>query len=65
MRANALLSRDSAALFLLEGDGSLRAVVAVGAQAVELQDFRVPAGRFRGQDLPIGANDGHRRRLLG
>jgi signal transduction histidine kinase len=44
MRANALLSRDSAAVFLIEGDGSLRAVVAVGRQASELQDFRVPAG---------------------
>ncbi len=44
MRANSLLSRDSAALFLLEGDGSLRAVVAVGRQAEELQGFRIPAG---------------------
>jgi signal transduction histidine kinase len=44
MRANALLSRDSAALFLLEGDGSLCAVVAVGRQAPELQGFRIPAG---------------------
>ena len=44
MRANALLSHDSAAVFLLEGDGSLRAVVAVGRQGGELQGFRVPAG---------------------
>ena len=44
MRANALLSRDSAAVFLLESDGSLRAVVAVGRQAAALQDFRLPAG---------------------
>jgi signal transduction histidine kinase len=44
MRANVLLSRDSAALFLLEDDGYLRAVVAVGRQAGQLQDFRLPAG---------------------
>jgi signal transduction histidine kinase len=44
MRANALLSRDSAALFLVEGDGSLKAVVAVGRQAGELLGFTVPAG---------------------
>jgi len=44
MRAQALLSRDSAAVLLIEGDGSLRAVVAVGRHAAELQDFRVPAG---------------------
>jgi signal transduction histidine kinase len=44
MRANALLSRDSAAVYLLEGDLSLCAVVAVGRQASELQGFRVPAG---------------------
>jgi signal transduction histidine kinase len=44
MRANFLLSRDSAAVFLLEGDGSLSAVVAVGLQAPELQGFRIPPG---------------------
>jgi signal transduction histidine kinase/putative methionine-R-sulfoxide reductase with GAF domain len=44
MRANAMLSRDSAAVFLIEGDLSLRAVVAVGRQAAELQDFRLPPG---------------------
>jgi Osmosensitive K+ channel histidine kinase len=40
MRAQALLSRDSAAVFLLEPDGALRAVVAVGRQAASLQGFR-------------------------
>jgi signal transduction histidine kinase/putative methionine-R-sulfoxide reductase with GAF domain len=44
MRANYLLSRDSSAVFLVEPDGSLCAVVAVGRQAAELQGFRVPAG---------------------
>jgi signal transduction histidine kinase len=44
MRANTMLSRDSAAIFLIEGDLSLRAVVAVGRQAAELQDFRLPPG---------------------
>jgi signal transduction histidine kinase/putative methionine-R-sulfoxide reductase with GAF domain len=44
MRANALLSKDSAAVFLLEGDLSLRAVVAVGRQAAELQGFRLAPG---------------------
>jgi signal transduction histidine kinase len=44
MRANALLSLDSAAVYLLEGDSSLCAVVAVGRQASEIQGFRVPAG---------------------
>jgi signal transduction histidine kinase len=44
MRANALLSRDSAAVFLLEEDRSLRAVVAVGRQAAQLQDFCLPPG---------------------
>ena len=45
MRANALLSRDSAAVFLLEGDGSLRAVVAVGRQAAAAPGLPPPAGR--------------------
>jgi signal transduction histidine kinase/putative methionine-R-sulfoxide reductase with GAF domain len=44
MRANFLLSHDSAAVFLLEGDGSLSAVVAVGLQADALQGFRLPPG---------------------
>ncbi len=44
MRANFLLSRDSSAVFLLESDRGLRAVVAVGRQAAELQGFRVPPG---------------------
>jgi signal transduction histidine kinase/putative methionine-R-sulfoxide reductase with GAF domain len=44
MRANAMLSRDSAAVFLIESDLSLRAVVAVGRQTAELQDFRLPPG---------------------
>jgi signal transduction histidine kinase len=44
MRANFLLSRDSSAVFLLEGDGSLCAVVAVGRQAAALQGFRLPPG---------------------
>ena len=44
MRANALLSRGSSAVLLLEGDGSLRAVVAVGRHAAELQGFCLPAG---------------------
>jgi signal transduction histidine kinase len=44
MRANFLLSRDSSAVFLLEEDGSLCAVVAVGRHAAELQGFRLAAG---------------------
>jgi signal transduction histidine kinase len=44
MRANALLSRDSAALFLVESDESLRAVVAVGRHAAELRDIRIRKG---------------------
>jgi len=44
MRANFLLSRDSSAVFLLEDDGALCAVVAVGRHASELQGFRLPAG---------------------
>jgi signal transduction histidine kinase len=64
MRANALLSRDSSAVFLVEGDGSLRAVVAVGRQADELQGFRLPAGagivgRVVGSGEGIIVNDAH------
>jgi len=44
MRANFLLSHDSAVVFLLEGDGSLRSMVAVGTQAPALQGFRLPPG---------------------
>ena len=44
MRANFLLSHNSAAVFLLEGDGSLNAVVAVGLQSATLQGFRLPPG---------------------
>jgi signal transduction histidine kinase len=44
MRANFLLSHDSSAVFLLEDDGSLCAVVAVGRQAAALQGFRLPPG---------------------
>jgi len=43
-RAQSLLSRDSAAVFLLEPDGSLRAVVSVGRHAEELRGFRLPPG---------------------
>lgn len=44
MRANALLSQDTSAVFLVESDLSLRAVVSVGRHAAELRDFRIPRG---------------------
>jgi signal transduction histidine kinase len=64
MRAQALLSRDSAAVFLIEGDGALRSVVAVGLQAAELEDFRLPPGEgILGRVVASGegliANDAH------
>jgi signal transduction histidine kinase/putative methionine-R-sulfoxide reductase with GAF domain len=43
-RAQSLLSRDTAAVFLSEPDGGLRAVVSVGRQAKELLGFRLPPG---------------------
>jgi signal transduction histidine kinase/putative methionine-R-sulfoxide reductase with GAF domain len=43
-RAHSLLSRDTAAVFLAEEDGGLRAVVSVGRQAKELMGFRLPPG---------------------
>jgi Osmosensitive K+ channel histidine kinase len=64
MRASALLTRDSSAVFLLEGDGSLRAVVAVGRQAEYLQGFRVPpgagiVGRVVQAEAGLIVNDAH------
>jgi len=42
-RAQSLLSRDTAAVFLVEPDGSIRAVVSVGAHAEHFRDFRMPS----------------------
>jgi signal transduction histidine kinase/putative methionine-R-sulfoxide reductase with GAF domain len=43
-RAHSLLSRDTAAVFLTEADGALRAVVSIGAHADHFRDFRLPPG---------------------
>jgi signal transduction histidine kinase len=44
-RAAALLTMDSAAVYQLEPDGSLRAVVAVGANVSEILNFPIPPGK--------------------
>ncbi|MDP3178330.1 MAG: GAF domain-containing protein, partial [Spirochaetaceae bacterium] len=44
-RAAALLTKDSAAVYQLEADGSLRAVVAVGANVSEILGFPIPPGK--------------------
>ncbi len=43
-RAQSLLSRDTAAVFLADADGSLRAVVSVGSHAEHFRDFSMPSG---------------------